>query len=57
MLNYRSEFNRCYIRRLRVEGQDKAREIEVLEEQELEEIRETLNYEDRSWEQIKSSAR
>ena len=40
-----------------MEGQDKAREIEVLEEQELEEIRETLNYEDRSWEQIKSSAR
>ena len=40
-----------------MEEQDKARELEVLEEQELEEIRETLNDEDRSWEQIKSSAR
>ena len=57
MLNSRSEFKRCYIQRLRVEEQDKARELEVLEEQELEEIRETLNDEDGSWEQIKNPAR
>ena len=40
-----------------MEEQDKARELEVLEEQELEEIRETLNDEDGSWEQIKNPAR
>jgi len=57
VLNSRSKFDRCYILRLRVEEQDKARELEVLEEQELEEIREIFNDEDRSWEQIKSSAR
>ena len=57
MLNSRAEFNRCYIPRLKVEEQDKIRELEKLEEQELAEVKVSLLEEDRSWEQAKNRER
>ena len=57
VLNSRSEFNRCYIPRLKIEEQDKIRELEKLEKQELESTKNNLLEGDRSWEQTKNSAR
>ena len=57
VLNSRAEFNRCYIPRLKVEEQDKIRELEKLEEQELAEVKVSLLEEDRSWEQAKNKER
>ena len=46
MLNSRSEFNRCYITRLRVEDQENIRELEAMEEEELNSIKVSLMEED-----------
>ena len=46
MLNSRSEFNRCYIPRLRVEDQENIRELEAMEEEELNSIKVSLMEED-----------
>ena len=57
VLNSRAEFNRCYIPRLKVEEHDKVRELELLEEQELADVKENLLADDRNWEQKKGKAR
>ena len=57
VLNSRSEFNRCYIPRLRVEDQEKIRELEAMEEEELNSIKVSLMEEDSVWEQGKSVRR
>ena len=46
VLNSRSEFNRCYIPRLKVEEQDKITEMEEQDKKELEYVKETLREED-----------
>ena len=48
VLNSKGEFNRSYIPRLKVEEMDKVKELEKLEEQELEVIKKTLLGDDRS---------
>ena len=57
VLNSRSEFNRCYIPRLKVEEQEKLIEMEEQEQEELVRIRETLREEDMMWEQDKKNMR
>ena len=57
VLNSRSEFNRCYIPRLKIEEQDKIRQLEKMEKQELESMKDNLLEGDRSLEQTKNSVR
>ena len=57
VLNSRSEFNRCYIPRLKVEEQDKLTEMEEQEKKELESVKETLRVEDLTWEKGKRNNR
>ena len=57
ILNSKSEYNRCYIPRLRVEEQDVIKEMEKLEEQELSTVRELLDEEDHTWAKNKHQIR
>ena len=57
MLNSRAEFNRCYIPRLRVEEQEKIKEVERWEQVETETVGNILREEDVSWERRKSFRR
>lgn len=55
VLNSCSEFNRCYIPRLRVEEQDRIKDMEEQYEMELKCIKETLREEDTIWEKDKNT--
>ena len=54
VLNSKSEFNRCYIPRLKVEEQDKIRTMEQQEEDEMKAISTTLRKKDEVWERRKN---
>ena len=57
VLNSRAEFNRCYIPRLKVEEQDKIKEMEQLEMLETQEVGRALKEQDVRWEKGKSTRR
>ena len=54
VLNSKSEFNRCYIPRLKVEEQDKIKKMEQQEEDEMRAIVTALREEDEVWERSKN---
>ena len=53
MLNSKSEYNRCYIPRLKLVEEEEVEEIERAEEQDLEEILEQLGVLENEWERNK----
>ena len=57
VLNSRAEFNRYYFPRLRVEEQEKIKEVEQWEQFETETMEDILREEDVRWERVKSSRR
>ena len=57
VLNSKSEYNRCYIPRLRMVEEDVAKELELAEEEELSQISEELNRIEDEWSRSKNKAR